>query len=104
MEDLLSWNSDLLKIIRKSQWQTAGLPILSDKEGLDRAYNNNENIYYDGNEQLCIAGTTSIKDLFINDLTIPLRLIQYTDRYQQANQTFDDSNNNTNNMPKPITW
>ena len=37
----------LIKILNKSQWQTAGLPKLSDKEGLDRAYNNSENIYYD---------------------------------------------------------
>jgi hypothetical protein len=40
----------MIKILNKSQWQTAGLPILSDKEGLDRAYTKNENVYYDGNE------------------------------------------------------
>ena len=44
--------TDLRKQLNKPKWQTAGLPILSDKEGLDRAYNNNENVYYDGNEKL----------------------------------------------------
>ena len=38
-----------------------------------------------------IAGTNSIKDLVINDLTIPLRLIQYADRYKQAHQLFNDN-------------
>ena len=37
--------------------------------------------------KIYIAGTNSIKVLFINDLTIPFRgLIQYTDRYDKANQ------------------
>ena len=30
--------------MRESQWQTAGLPIVLDKEDLDRAYNNNQNL------------------------------------------------------------
>ena len=56
---------------------------------MTRAYSSNENLYYDGNETLYIAGTNSIKDLFINDLTIPFRgLIQYTDRYARANQLY----------------
>ena len=38
----------LINIIRKSQWQAAVLPILSDNEGWDRAYTNNEHLYYDG--------------------------------------------------------
>ena len=79
------------KLLDKSKWQTEGLPILSDEEGLDRAYKNNENLYYDGNEKLYIAGTNSIKDVFINDLSIPLRLIQYTDRYKQAHQLYTDN-------------
>ena len=66
--------------------------ILSDKEGFDRPYTNNANIYYDGNDKLVIAGTSSIKDLVINGLTIPFRgLIQYTDRYNQAHQQYTDS-------------
>ena len=62
--------------------------MLSDKECLNRPYTNNENLYYDGNDKLFIAGTNSIKDMFINDLTIPLRLIQYTDRYKQEHINF----------------
>jgi hypothetical protein len=38
-----------------------------------------------------IAGTKCIKDLVINDSTIPFRLIQYTDRYKQAHQLFDSN-------------
>ena len=65
------------------------MPALSDEEGLNRAYSNNDNLYYDGNEHLYIAGTNSMKDLFINDLTIPFRgLIQYTDRYARAHQLY----------------
>jgi hypothetical protein len=75
----------LISTLNEAQWQTTGSLLLSDDEGLNRAYSNNQNIYYDGNEKLYIAGTNSIKDMFINDLTIPFRgLIQYTDRYKQA--------------------
>jgi hypothetical protein len=74
----------LISTLNESQWQTTG-SLLSDDEGLNRAYSNNQNLYYDGHEKLYIAGTNSIKDMFINDLTIPFRgLIQYTDRYKQA--------------------
>ena len=90
IEDLAALTADLLELIRKSQWQTEGLPILSDKEGLDRANTNNENIYYDGDDNLFIAGANSIKDL-INDLTTPLRLIYYTDSYNQAQQLYTDN-------------
>ena len=38
-----------------------------------------------------IAGANSRKDLFIHNLTIPWRLIQYTDRYKQAHQLFTDN-------------
>ena len=62
--------------------------MLSDKECLNRPYTSNENLYHDGNDKLFIAGTNSIKDMFINDLTIPLRLIQYTDRYKQEHINF----------------
>jgi hypothetical protein len=75
----------LISTLNESQWQTTGSPLLSDNEGLNRAYSNNQNLYYDGNEKLYIAGTNSIKDMVINDLTIPFRgLIQYADRYKQA--------------------
>ena len=83
-----------MKLLNTPQWQIAGLPILSDKEGLDRAYNNNANLYDDGNNNLCIAGTNSIQDLGINDLTMPLRLIHYTDRYTKAHQPYTDKNDN----------
>ena len=40
-------------------------------------------------QQLYLAGTNSMKDPFINDLTIPFRgLIQYTDRYNRARQLY----------------
>jgi hypothetical protein len=54
------------------------------------AYGNLQNIYYDGNQKN-IAGIKCIKDLVINDLTIPLILIHYTDRYKQAHQLFDST-------------
>jgi hypothetical protein len=38
-----------------------------------------------------IAGTNSIKDLVINDLTIPLGLTKYTDRCKQAQQLYDSN-------------
>ena len=95
IEDLNDAMLELRNILNKSKWQIEGLPKLSDKEGLDRAYNNNENLYYDGNENLYIAGTNSIKDLVINDLTIPFRgLIQYTDRYNKAHQLYTDNKDN----------
>ena len=89
--EYLSLKTSLINILNKSHWQTAGLPILSDKEGLDRAYTNNENMYYDGDENFHTAGINSIKDLFINDLTIPLRFIRYTERYTKAHQLFTDN-------------
>jgi hypothetical protein len=55
------------------------------------AYSNNQNLYYDGNTNLYIAGTNSIKDLVINDLTIPLGLNKYTDRYKQAQQLYNNN-------------
>ena len=55
--------ADLRNILTKPKWQTEGLPNFSDNEGLDRAYNNNENLYYDGDDNLYIAGTNSIQDL-----------------------------------------
>ena len=80
-----------ISTLNEAHSQTAGLQLLSDQEGLNRAYNNNHNISYDGNETyIYIAGSTYTKDLFINDLTIPLRLIRYTDRYKQAHQLFTD--------------
>jgi hypothetical protein len=53
------------------------------------AYNNKQNLYYDGNKQIYIAGTNYIKDLVINDLTITLGLIKYTDSYKQSQQLYD---------------
>ena len=39
--------------------------------------------------KIYIAGTNSIKDLFINDLTVPfIELVQYTDRYGKANKLY----------------
>ena len=94
MDNSLELNKDLINILNKSQWQTAGLPILSDTEGLYRALYTNENIYSDGDGQLYIAGTTSIKDLVNNDLTIPIILIRYTERYNQAHQRYTDNKDN----------
>jgi hypothetical protein len=56
------------------------------------AYNNMQNLFfYDGNKKIYIAGTNYIKDLVIHDLTLPLGLIQYTDRYKQAQQLYDNN-------------
>jgi hypothetical protein len=55
------------------------------------AYSNNQIVDYDGNQKIYITGTNSIKDLVINDLTLPLGVIHYTDRYKQSYQMFDSS-------------
>ena len=91
MDNSLELTKDLINVWIKSQWQTSGLPILLDTEGLDRALYTNENIDSDGNGQLYIAGTTSIKDLVNNDLTIRLILVRYTERYNQARQRYTDN-------------
>ena len=98
MDNLWELKENLIKLLNKSQWQTAGLPVLSDKEVLDRAYNNNENMYDDGDGKLYIAGTNPITYLFINDLTIPLRLIRYTERYKKPHKLYTDNKDNI----KPI--
>ena len=87
---------EFIQILKKPLWQTARLPLLSDTEGLDRAYCNSQTICYDGNQTLYIAGANSTKYLFINDLTIPLRFIHYTYRYIQAPQLFTENKNNNN--------
>ena len=51
-------------------------------------------MYYDGDENFHTAGINSIKDLFINDLTIPLRLIQYTEKYKKAHKLYTDNKDN----------
>jgi hypothetical protein len=53
-------------------------------------------MYYDGDENFHTAGINSIKDLFINDLTIPLRFIRHTERYTKAQQLFTDNKNTIN--------
>ena len=42
--NLLEFKEGLNKILNKSQWQAARLPIVSYTEGLDRAYTNNERL------------------------------------------------------------
>ena len=83
----------LIKLLNQSQWQTIG-SLLSDKEGLDRAYTNNQNLRYDGNQKIYTAGTNSLKDFVINDLTIPLRVLRYTERYKQAHHVFTNNKDN----------
>ena len=53
-----------------------------------------QNIYDDGHQKLYIVGTSSIQNMVFNDLTLPLRLIRYTDRYKQAHQLFTDNKDN----------
>ena len=55
-------------------------------------------MYYDGDENFHTAGINSIKDLFINDLTIPLRFIRHTERYTKAQQLFTDNKNTINTI------
>ena len=40
----------IIDILIKPLWQTTGLPWLSDEEGSNRAYSNNQTLYYDGKE------------------------------------------------------
>ena len=51
---------ELIRLLNKPLWQTVG-SSLSDKEGLDMAYSSHQNLQYDGNTKLYIAGTNSRK-------------------------------------------
>jgi hypothetical protein len=62
------------------------------------AYSSHQHLYDDGNKTIYIAGANSIKDLAINDLTIPLRLSQYTDRHKQSHQLFDSNKDKIRNI------
>ena len=62
---------------------------------LDRAYTNNEILYYDGDGKLYIAVTSSLKVLLVDDLTIPSRLIRNAERYKRAPQLVTDNTDNT---------
>jgi hypothetical protein len=48
--------------------------------------------------------TNYIQDLVINDLTIPLILIQYTDNYKQAHQLFDNNKDKIRNIVSHSLW
>jgi hypothetical protein len=66
------------------------------------AYGSRQNLDYDGNKK--DRWTNYIKDLVINDLTIPLRLIQYTNRYKQAHQLFDNNKDKIINIVSHSLW
>ena len=57
-------------------------------EGLNKAYNNINNHFYDSeNKVLYIAGTKSFDDV-MTDMTIPLNMLEFTPRYTQAEQLY----------------
>ena len=64
---------------------------ISDSEGLNRAYNQNDKLYINNNK-LYIAGTSSLRDVY-DDLKIPLRLTRYSQRYQDAEKVLRNNKN-----------
>ena len=40
----------LIDVMEMPLWQPIGSPLLADEEGLNRAYSNNQNLDYDGDE------------------------------------------------------
>ena len=62
---------------------------MSDKEGLNRAYNSPNSIYIDGNK-MYIAGTHTARDVSDWKL-IPLGLMKYSERYGQAEAALKDN-------------
>lgn len=69
---------------------------ISDKEGLDKAYQQPNKIYLN-NKTMYIAGTSSLQDVY-DDLKIPLRLTKYSQRYYDADKILKNRNNNIENI------
>ena len=62
---------------------------LSDREGLNKAYNTDNKIFVDGNK-MYIAGTSNVRDVY-DDLKIPFHLTKYSQRYQDAEETLKNN-------------
>lgn len=60
-----------------------------DSYYIDKAYNDPNSVYYEPKtDTMYIAGTHSVSDA-MTDLTIPVGLLNKTDRYQQAKQLYE---------------
>ncbi len=62
---------------------------ISDSEGLQRAYNAPNSVFIDGNT-MYISGTHTGKDVYDWKL-IPLGLVKYSSRYQEADAALKDN-------------
>lgn len=62
---------------------------ISDSEGLQRAYNAPNSVFIDGN-RMFISGTHTGKDVYDWKL-IPLGLVKYSSRYQEADAALKDN-------------
>jgi pimeloyl-ACP methyl ester carboxylesterase len=58
------------------------IPVLSDEEGLSKAYDQPNKIYIN-NHKMYIAGTSNWQDVW-DDLKIPFNLTRYSQRYEDA--------------------
>ena len=66
---------------------------MTDKEGLNKAYNESKKIYVNpNNKTMYIAGTSSFQDVY-DDLKIPLKLTKYSQRYQDVEKVLRNNNN-----------
>jgi hypothetical protein len=59
-------------------------PSIEDREGLDKAYTSEHNVYVEG-DTLFVSGTSSLGDV-VDDASIPLGMTNRTKRYQEASQ------------------
>ena len=63
---------------------------MEDRKGLDVAYSLNSGSYLPQGNAFYVAGTKSARDVW-DDLTIPLFLTTWSDRYQNADRALDAS-------------
>jgi len=69
------------------------IPVISDAEGLKRAYDLPNKVYVDNyTNKMYIAGTANLQDVW-DDLKIPFHLTSNSQRYEQAEQALKDNPN-----------
>ena len=72
--------------------------ILSDTEGLNKAYTNGQGFFIDGNK-LYVAGTFGKKkiksniDDILSDIGLPLNLTRYSERYKDVSEVLENNMN-----------